>query len=98
MAYEVPRSKKSLAQNRFEFTIEGSKKKYSIPLLKFLKPDLVLSLESMTQAIAMKTLLETEAPGILEVIEDMDQLENLFVAWGEASGVTMGESSASLES
>lgn len=120
MVYEVPASKKSLKQNRFEFDLPAvkgrpakgklgdddyepgvaakPKRRMSVPLMKFLKPQLVLDMDSMSQGLAMKTLLEHEAPGVLARIDDLDQLEGLFRAWGEASGLDLGESEASPES
>lgn len=98
MPYEVPRSKKSLKQNRFEFILPGAKKVYSVPLLKFLKPDLVMELDTLSEGMAMRRLLQSEMPGVLEKIDDLDQLVGLFDAWGKASGLDLGESSASPES
>ena len=40
MPFEVPASKASIKQNIFEFTIPGSKKVYSLPLLQYLNADL----------------------------------------------------------
>lgn len=120
MVYEVPASKKSLKQNRFEFDlppVKGQpahgkpedddyrpaikalpKRRVSVPLMKFLKPVLVLEMDSQSPALAMKNLLDHEAPDVLARIEDLDQLQGLFQAWGEASGLDLGESEASPES
>lgn len=98
MPYQVPPSKKSLKQNRFEFNMPGDKKVYSVPLLKFLKPDLVLELDELSQGMAMRRLLEVEMPGLLPKFDELDQLVGLFEQWGKESGIELGESSASPES
>lgn len=36
MAFEVPKSRASLKQNQFEFTLPGRKKKYAMPYMQFL--------------------------------------------------------------
>ena len=40
MTFEVPAAKASIKQNVFEFTIPGSKKVYSLPLMQYIGADL----------------------------------------------------------
>lgn len=98
MVYQVPASKASLKQNRFEFQIPGSKKIYSVPLLKFLKPALAFRIESATEVEAASALFDEYLPEALEKFEDGEQLGAFMQAWAEASGVTVGESKASADS
>ncbi|WP_269939010.1 hypothetical protein [Arthrobacter sp. HY1533] len=96
MVYQVPASKASIKQNRFEFTLHGSKKIYSIPLMKFIKPSLVIDLDGNTDKEAMGIRLFREyLPDVFPLLEDSEQLEALMAAWQDASGITVGESSAS---
>jgi hypothetical protein len=98
VVYEVPTSKASIKQNRFEFKVPGDKKLYSLPLLKYLKPSLVLTVEDDAPVRAMSVILEEYAPGVYAKFEDGEQVEALFNAYAEASGVDLGESSASVDS
>lgn len=98
MVYTVPKSKASIKQNRFEFKLEGDATVYSIPLLKFLKPSIALELQAGNQAEAMRSLFTEYMPGVLEKLEDSVQMGDLFQAWQDASGVSLGESSASSSS
>jgi hypothetical protein len=97
MVFEVPKSKASIAQNRFEFSIPGSRKTFSIPLAKFLKPALALEMAAQP-ALATKAVLDHYAPGAFDLFESADQLEEFGAAWREASGIGLGESSASSSS
>lgn len=97
--FRLPASKKSLDQNQFKFTLPGDDDKvYSIPKLRFLKPSLAVRIESMRVNDAVVELLETFHPGLLEMLEDVDQLEALVLAWAKASGITLGESKPSSDS
>lgn len=98
MVFEVPKSQASIAQNKFEFTIPGSKKTFSIPLLKYIKPDLTVKLGEMPDVRSTRALLDHYAPGAWELFEGNDQLDAFGAAWREASGIGLGESSASSNS
>lgn len=98
MVYEVPRSKASLKQNRFEFKLPGSAKVYSVPLLKFLKPSLALQLENASELAAARSLFAEYLPEALEHFEDGEQLSSFMQEWAAASGISVGESEASTSS
>lgn len=98
MVYEVPASKASIKQNRFEFKVPGDKKTYSVPKLQFLKPSLVQDVEEDNPIRAMRAILDYYTPGVYEKFEDGEQVAGLFNAWAEGSGVDLGESSASADS
>jgi hypothetical protein len=96
MVYAVPKSKQSIKQNRFEFTLpEDSKKVYSVPLLKFLRPALILQAESISEIAFARMLFDEYLPEAFSKIDDAEQLQALMAAWQEASGLTTGESPAS---
>lgn len=92
--YEVPKSKKSLKQNQFEFKVNG--KTHSIPLLKYLKPALVAKLVDASPAVVIGAIFdEYLGPEVLAEFDDMEQVEGLLEALQKASGVDVGESAAS---
>lgn len=96
MVYQVPASKASIKQNRFEFQLPGSKKTYSVPKLQFVKPALALSFGDLTEVQVANLLFNEYLPEVFPQLEDGSQLEALLNAWKEASeGVGVGESSAS---
>ena len=89
MTFQVPESKKSIKQNRFEFEVDG--KTYDIPHLKFAP---VAAIEKFEQEQNMAGLLLTaDTDAAREVIRSFDgsQLEPFIEAWQEASGVEGGE-------
>ncbi len=49
MVFQVPKSKASIKQNRFEFQMPGSDKTYSIPLLKFIRPSLTVKIGELSE-------------------------------------------------
>lgn len=96
MVYQVPASKASIKQNRFEFKLPGKSKVYSVPLMKYVKPSIVIDLDGTGDKEAMGVRLFKEyLPEVFPLLEDSDQLESLMNAWEKASGVTVGESEAS---
>lgn len=96
MVYQVPASKASIKQNRFEFQLPGSKKIHSVPKLQFVKPALALSFGELTEVQVANLLFNEYLPEVFPLLEDGSQLEALLNAWKEASeGVGVGESSAS---
>lgn len=95
--YQVPESHASIGQNRFEFGMpDGST--YSVPKLKYLAPEFVEQLGEMTQQQVVFALLRQFHPGLIGKFQDMHQIEALYLAWAEASGVNVGESSGSGDS
>jgi hypothetical protein len=95
MPYEVPPSKKSLKQNRFEFVLPGSKKVHSVPLLQYIRPAFIRDYAELDANEFMVKFIDAELPGVLDQLDDAEQLEALFAAWTDASGISMGESEAS---
>jgi hypothetical protein len=98
VVYQVPASKASIKQNRFEFQLPGSKKVHSVPLLKYLKPSLALELEEASELAAAKILFNEYLPEAFPQFEDAEQLEAFLEAWKDASGIGVGESGASADS
>jgi hypothetical protein len=96
VVYQVPASKASIKQNRFEFQLPGSKKVYSVPKLQFVKPSLALTFGELTEIQVANLLFAEYLPEVFPQLEDGSQLEALLNAWKDASeGVGVGESSAS---
>lgn len=112
--YEVPASKASIKQNRWEFKMPDGKK-YSIPKLQYIKPALGLKfaeLEVTTDAdgnqtadvhetsALVKAVFETYFPDkdLFGLFEESEQFADWMTAWTEASGVSLGKSEASQES
>lgn len=100
MPYQVPPSKASIKQNQFEFKLPGDRKTYSIPKLQYLKPSLIDRFEdgSTPKTDLLRSIFDHYHPGLWESFDDLDQARGFFDAWGEASGITAGESSASTDS
>jgi len=98
MVYQVPTSKASIKQNRFEFTLPGSKKVYSVPKLQFIKPAIALQFNELSEVQIANLLFNEYLPEVFPQIEDSSQLEALLGAWKEESGVGVGESEASADS
>lgn len=99
MVYEVPKSKASIKQNRFEFVMpDDPDTTLSVPLLKYLKPSLVFELNGVDQTQAVRRMLEEYHPDIFDRFEDMTQITDLYEAWAAESGIELGESSASSDS
>lgn len=96
--YRVPRSKASLAQNRFQFQLESEIDKLGdkapvrvIPLIKYLPPSLALKVEMMTPQQAIIAIFDVYEKDVLDNFEGLDELEDVVKAWGAASGITLGE-------
>lgn len=96
MPFDVPKSKKSIKQNRFEFTLDGES--FSIPLLKFAPVEAAEHFENNRNVAGILACCEN--PKARDAIRslDGDQFGPLMDAWQEASGITAGESEASEES
>lgn len=92
--FEIPESKKSLDQNQFQFSYQGTD--YSIPKIRYLSPVIVRSISSMTPTETVFYLLDQFGSGdLVNQLEDMEQVEALYRAWMTDSGIDVGESSAS---
>ena len=102
--FEVPVSKASLKQNRFEFVLPGSKKVHSLPLLKFIDTDLADRFIAVGRQLSgtdepsdeAKVELAAVMVGVLDrycpdLKLSVDQREALLAAWQEASNITAGE-------
>jgi hypothetical protein len=98
MTYKVPESKRSIAQNRFEFeTPDGAT--HSIPKAKYLTTGQIETLSTKGQQLTITDLLDLfdndDAAGEAVRQLDSEQLQALMEAWQEDSGLTVGESRAS---
>lgn len=93
MAYQVPKSKASIKQNRFTFEIDG--KNFDIPLMQFLPMSAAEAFEQEKPITGLMLAAGSdEAASALRSLES-DQLEGLLKAWQEESEVDRGESPAS---
>ncbi len=101
MVYTVPESKKSLKQNRFEFSIDGAR--FELPKFKFLPIEKIEALDASETSGQFSTMLalfgqpDTAIGKALRTL-DIEQFTDLFSAWQKDSGVTVGESEASANS
>lgn len=93
MAFQVPQSKKSIKQNRFEFQIGDDV--FEVPLLKFAPVRAAELLEKGEQVQALLAMLDDEAARDAVRSLDGEQFGALMDAWSKASGVDAGESAAS---
>lgn len=92
--FEIPESKKSLDQNQFRFSYQGEE--YTIPKIKFLSPATVRAISAMTSQETVFYLLDQFGSGdLINQLEDMEQVEALYRAWMQDSGIDVGESLAS---
>lgn len=98
MVFQVPASKASVKQNRFEFSLPDSNKVYSVPKLQFVKPSIALQFNDLTEIQIANILFAEYLPEVFPQLEDSTQLEALLFAWKEESGVGTGESVASADS
>lgn len=94
MAYEVPESKKSIDQDKFDFTI-GSKK-FQVVKAKYLTGG---ALEDLTSG-KLTRIFDAFGPRgtkIGDAVRDLDieQIQGLVTAWVADSGLDAGKSSAS---
>lgn len=94
--FTVPKSKKSIKQNVFEFCHDG--KKYAIPLLKFAPVRAAEEFENNRDVAGILACCQSDEARDAVRSMDGDQFGALMEAWGEASGVTSGESVASSDS
>lgn len=98
MTYKVPESKRSVKQNRFEFELPDGTE-VSIPKAKYLTIGQIETLQTLGTEVKLTDLLDLfNEPGSAEAVRTLDaeQLQDLMTAWQEDSGLTLGESSASV--
>lgn len=101
--YRIPVSEATKKENRFYFTFPGSSKQYSVPLLSYLPPSLIRIIETVdaddisTVITFLDKFLMAVAPDahLIDKFQDTAQMLTWFGAWQEASGISVGESSAS---
>ena len=114
MVYQVPPSKASIKQNRFEFQAPGSKKVHSVPRVQYIRPAFLRQIEALTDGIepgkepppdvamalyrAQVALFEHYIPGFVDLFDDSEQIGELLAAWQAESSISLGESSASADS
>ncbi|WP_025158910.1 hypothetical protein [Leifsonia aquatica] len=97
-AFQVPKSKASKDQNRFIFTMPGNDREYSVPLLKFIKPALLLKFDQLSEIAAFASIVDAYLPDVFDQFEDSTQFEVFMEQWKEESGIDLGESEASTDS
>lgn len=95
--YQVPPSKRSIKQNRFEFEIDG--KAYDLPKFDLIPISVLEEIEEAPlNAVApyLKVFGPKTSP-LGKAIRSLDreQLTNLLQAWQTDAGITPGESLAS---
>lgn len=95
-AFIVPPSAAEDPANRFEFVVPGDDTVYSLPLLKFLPVAVVDRAQRAGGDIGavLDAFGDGEARRAVETL-DAAQIEALTEAWGEASGIRLGESGRS---
>lgn len=111
MVYAVPPSKASVKQNRFEFTVPGSKRVHSVPKVQYIKPAYLKQLQDIADGAgegdaltkeqqvalyqAQLAMFEHYVPGFTDLFDDSEQIGELMAAWQAESNISLGESSAS---
>ena len=100
MVFQVPESKRSIDQNKFEFTVPGDEKVYRVPKAKYLTLGKMDVLSGKAEEVTIADIIDLFGEDNAEAIRtlDKDQMEALTNAWQQDSGIEMGESSASSSS
>jgi hypothetical protein len=95
MAFQVPASKKSIGQDKFEFEIDGET--HSITRAKFLSIGTQLSLDSADAQERITILFGEPGSKLGDAVRglDSDQFDALMDAYNEDSDVAPGESQGS---
>ncbi|UGL61825.1 tail assembly chaperone [Microbacterium phage Franklin22] len=98
MTFQVPESKRSIAQNRFHVELPDGTA-FSLPKAKYLTMGQVEKLSGQATDVTLTDILdlfndEAEAQVAIRTL-DHEQLQALMEAWQADSGLTVGESSAS---
>lgn len=94
----VPRG----SNETFQFKLEGSKKVWGLPLLSRLQLSEVRKLRDVPEGDdaaaldAVADILDRHCPGLTDII-GIDEMGALMEMWYGASGITLGESSASAD-
>lgn len=101
MVYEVPESKRSIDQDKFEFKVPGDKRTYKVPKTKYLPLRAMEKLSGTAEDVSLSDILDLfgdqQAQDAVRTL-DAEQLKALTEAWQSDSGVQVGESSASSSS
>lgn len=99
MTFAVPAAE-TPKDGYFEFTVPGSKTKHKAPLLKHLPFVLVDSILTDRQTRRFLPVFGGEDSATGKAVRTLTpvQFEALVKAWGDASGITLGESKASSDS
>lgn len=101
MAFRVPDSKRSIAQNRYFFELpdkDGNVTEYDVVKAKYLSVGQIENLQKNKSELTLTDMLDLfdgEAASTAVRSLDMEQLQALLADWQEDSGLTVGESSAS---
>lgn len=97
MTFQIPASKRSIGQNRFEF-LDDDGGKHSIPVLKFLPVEAAELLEDGKTIKALLTACGTD--GARKAIRALDgeQFQAFMEEWQRVSEVEAGESQGSTDS
>lgn len=102
MPYQVPDSKRSIDQNKFEFSVPGDPAIYKVPKVKYLPLGQIEVLEGSAENVSLRDILdlfgEDEAAQAAVRTLDTEQLQALTEAWQKDSGIEVGESSGSTNS
>lgn len=97
--YQIPESKRSLEQNQFPFTTDGENR-FTIPKVPYLSLDFIEKAAAHDSGVQIVDICAelglVEAVAALKTLDGV-QLGELTAAWMEASGATLGESSASTD-
>lgn len=98
--YEVPESKRSIDQNQFRFKVPYLEGVYSIPKLGYIPHAVAEEADTLSKLEILGVALALELEDTVAALRTLDGLEmgNLTVAWYQASGITPGESEASVTS
>lgn len=94
MVFEVPKSKRSIKQNRYQFTFDGEK--FELPKMQYIPVGVSGLLKDERINEAFEALADGNAR-LQQVLMGLDseQIQALFADWESESDVTAGESPAS---
>lgn len=95
--FQVPESKRSIAQNRFEFDLPDGTE-CSIPKAKYMTVGQVEKMSQLDGQLKITDILELFGEmGAAEAVRslEIEQLTALMEAWQADSGISLGESKAS---
>lgn len=101
MTFEIPQSKAAASENQFSFRLPGDDRTYTVPLIRYLPVGLVERLSDKGSTTDLSAVLDAFGEGDAAAAVrklDAEQFDALMRAWAEASGVELGEPSASSSS